>query len=140
MTGDSGNMATKKILYFDRPGPDNTESVAAAVALRVKEPGIRYVVAASNTGKTALIFHEALKGLDVTLIAVTEHAGFSGGDKVYMSGEQRAELEAKGIRTLMCSHALSGIERSFTKKFGGVSRVEIVAHTLRELKNRRENG
>ena len=34
---------------------------------------------------------------------------------------------------LICSHVLSGVERSITKKFGGVSRVEIIAATLRQF-------
>ena len=32
---------------------------------------------------------------------------------------------------LVCSHALSGVGRSITGKFGGVSHVEVIAHTLR---------
>jgi len=40
-------------------------------------------------------------------------------------------MQSKGIRTLIGSHALSGVGRSISNKFGGVSHVEIIAHTLR---------
>jgi hypothetical protein len=67
----------------------------------------------------------------VTLISVSEHAGFGGGDEPSMKPERRKELEEKGVHVLVCAHALSGVGRSITKRFGGVSHVEIIAHTLR---------
>jgi len=35
------------------------------------------------------------------------------------------------VKVLVCSHALSGVGRSITNKFGGISQVEIIAYTLR---------
>ena len=35
------------------------------------------------------------------------------------------------MRIVTAAHALSGAERAFSKQFQGVSRTEIVAHTLR---------
>ena len=35
------------------------------------------------------------------------------------------------MKILTCSHALSGVARSITNKFGGISHVEIIAQTLR---------
>lgn len=126
-------MPEKTVLYFDRKGPDNTEAVARAVRQKVEELGVSHVAVASNSGATALRFHETLQGSGVTLVSVTEHCGFSGGDQVFLTPEARAELEAKGIKVLMCSHALSGVARSISSKFGGVTPVEIIAHTLRRL-------
>lgn len=40
--------------YFEKPGPDNTKEVMAAVSKRLEETGIKTVVAASDSGKTAL--------------------------------------------------------------------------------------
>jgi hypothetical protein len=94
---------------------------------------IGYVVIASNTGKTGLEFREALKDTGAQLISVTEHAGFKGGDHVLLNDENRQKLENSGVKTLICSHALSGVERSISRKFGGVSRVEIIAATLRQF-------
>jgi uncharacterized protein len=124
-------MTTQNIVYFDRPGRANTAEVVQAVRARIEELGLSHLVVASNSGDTALAFHEGLAGLGVTLVAVTEHAGFNGGDAGSMADARRAELEARGVKVLTCAHALSGIERSISRKLGGISRVEVVAHTLR---------
>ena len=126
-------MTVKEIVYFEKPGPQNTDDVVKAVEKRCKELRIGYVVAASNTGETALKLWNALKYMDVKLVCVTHHAGFSGGDDTHLTPEKRKELEEKGIPVLMASHALSGVGRSISSKFGGVSQVEIIAHTLRRI-------
>ena len=124
-------MTKGEIVYFDRPGRGNTEAVVQVVKKRCAELGIKHVVVASNSGETALKLWEALKGMDVAIVSVAEHAGYAGGDEPSIKLERCRELEEKGIKVLICSHALSGVERSITNKFGGVSRVEIIAHTLR---------
>ena len=50
-----------------------------------------------------------------------------------LSDKKKKEQEERGIKVLICAHALSGVERSITNKFGGISRVEIIAHTLRRF-------
>jgi len=124
-------MEMREIIYFERPGRENTDAVVRAVKRRVKDLGIKYVIVASDSGETALKFLEALKEMNVTLISVAEHAGYAGGDEMSIKPEIRKELEEKGVKVLVCSHALSGVERSITRKFGGISRVEMIAHTLR---------
>jgi len=126
-------MAVGRIVYFDRPGRENTEAVADAVRERRAELGIEHVVVASNTGATALALWDALKDAGATLVSVGEHAGFRGGDQQELTTDQRRALEAKGIKVLICSHALSGVGRSVTNKFGGISHVEIVAQTLKRF-------
>jgi len=126
-------MTIKQITYFDRPGPGNTNAVIQAVKARCEELGIRHVVVASDSGATALKLWEALQGMRVTLVSVPEHAGYSGGDAPSLSEKKKKEQEERGIKVLICAHALSGVERSITNKFGGTSRVEIIAHTLRRF-------
>jgi hypothetical protein len=125
-------MAEGKTVYFDRIGPANTRALAQLVRERCDELGVEHVVVASNSGATALAFSEALEGSGVTLVSVGEHTGFSGGDAQQLSGETRAELEQqRGVKVLICSHALSGVGRSIYKKFGTISHTEIIAYTLR---------
>lgn len=124
-------MAEKGIMYFDRPGPKNTAALVKAVKARAEALGIRHVVVASNSGATGLAFQKALAPLGVSVVSVTEHSGWDGRDEVTMTAAMRRKLEAAGARVLTCSHALSGVARSVTKKFGGVSHVEMIAHTLR---------
>jgi len=126
-------MQIKETIYFDKPGREHTETVAAAVRKRCEELKIKYVVVASNTGETALKFCEALKGADVKLVVVTSHVGFHGEDKADLDESRKKELEQKSVQIVRCSHALSGVGRSITNKFGGVTPVELIAHTLRRF-------
>ncbi len=124
-------MASDGIVYFDRIGPSNTEAVAQLVRERCDALGVEHVVVASNTGASALAFSKALEGSGVTLVSVGEHAGFGGGDAQQLGDEERRELEARGVKVLICSHALSGVGRSVMKKFGTISHTEVIAYTLR---------
>ena len=126
-------MTTKQILYFDRPGPQNTQAVINAVKKRVEELKIQCVVVASDSGETGMKLWEALQRNGCILISVTEHAGFHKKDDIPLTEEKKEEMESKGIKTLISSHALSGVGRSISKKFGGVSQVEIIASTLRQF-------
>jgi len=126
-------MVTNEIIYFERPGPHNTHEVIEAVKRRCKEIAISYIVVASNSGTTALALWEAMRDSDVKIISVSGHAGWSGGDEPSMSQEKKDELGANGVKVLTASHVLSGVARSISNKFGGVSHVEIIAHTLRLL-------
>lgn len=122
-----------EILYFDRPGKENTGAAIQAVRQRAAELGVQHVVVASTSGATALEVRQALEGAGTAVVCVGEHCGFRGGDLQKMTPERRAELEARGVPVLIASHALSGVGRSVTGKFGGVSHTEIIAHTLRQF-------
>lgn len=124
-------MAAGEILYFARPGVRSTAEVARRILRRVDQGGIAHVVVASDTGATALRMNEALEGSGVTLVAVAEHTGFWGGDQQKLTPQMRLQLEAAGIQVFIGAHALSGVGRSITNKFGGVTPTEIIAHTLR---------
>lgn len=126
-------MSEKSILYFEAAGEANTTGVARVVKERCRELKIHHVVCATNTGRTAFTLWEQLKPLGVRLVAVAHHAGFLGGDRIELPPEQRERLEREGIPVLITSHALSGVERAISHAFGGVSRVEIIAHTLRRF-------
>jgi len=124
-------MDTKNILYFASPGENNTAGVIQAVKERMSGSGIGHIVVASNSGATALALWNEVHDLDARIVSVTEHAGFEGGDKIQISPEMKKELEDKGVKVLMGSHALSGVGRSIAKKFGGTSHTEIIAAALR---------
>jgi hypothetical protein len=123
----------EQIVYFDRPGRENTDAVIEAVRARRDALDIEHLVVASNSGATALKLWEALKGTGATLVSIPEHAGFRGDDEASFTDEQRRAQEEKGIKVLVCSHALSGVGRSISNKFGGISHVEIIAYTLRQF-------
>jgi hypothetical protein len=89
------------------------------------------VVVASSSGQTAVRFLEALSGSDASLICVSHHAGFRSGDDVDLRPDYAAHLREAGVPIVVATHALSGVGRSISTQFGGVTPVELIAHTLR---------
>ena len=126
-------MIERRIVYFDRPGKQNTDATLRLAIERCEELGIRYLVVASSTGETAKRALSMLEGKDIQLVVVTDHTGFEGEGVNTMDPETEEFLRSKGVRIVRQSHVLSGLERSFTRRFGGLSRTEAVAEALRAL-------
>ncbi len=126
-------MPASEITYFDTPGKKNTEELMDAVSRCLDRTGIKTVVIASNSGETALKAIDRWADSCSTFVVVTSHAGFSGEGMLDMNSDTETKIIQAGARLVRTSHVLSGMERSFTKKFGGVSRVEVVSATLRTL-------
>ena len=104
-----------RILYFDRPGKANTEATLRAARRRAEELGIRQVVVASSHGYTAREAKAIFADLDVNLIAVSICAAFDD-EGWTMTAEERAGLEALGIKVLTCLHSLGDdVSDAFTR-------------------------
>ncbi|MDI6720015.1 MAG: pyruvate kinase alpha/beta domain-containing protein [Methanomicrobiales archaeon] len=127
------SFVAKNIYYFDRPGPANTEDAARFAVERAGELGIRTIVVASTSGATALAFLAATQGRDLHLVVVTHAVGFSEPGVWEFSREAEQELRERGARIVTGTHALSGLERAFSRspRVGGGSRTEAVAEVLR---------
>ena len=121
----------KKIVYFDRPGKENTEETLRLAVERARELNIKYLVVASSYGDTALKALEMAKDLQV--VVVTYHTGFIKEGENTMPPEVEEELRRRGARIVRQSHILSGLERSISRKLGGTSRTEAIAEALRSL-------
>jgi hypothetical protein len=99
----------------------------------LKSGDIKHVVVASSTGATAQKLVSRLKGTDIKVAVVTSQHGYDKEGANDMDSHVESELLSSGARVVRTSHALSGIERSFSNKIGGASRVETVAEALRSL-------
>jgi len=64
-------MIKRQVYYFDEPGEENTKSVIEAVSKRLEAGGIKRVIVASTSGKTAVEFARSLKG-KAELVCVSE--------------------------------------------------------------------
>jgi hypothetical protein len=129
------SFITRNTYYFDAPGPKNTKDCARFAIERAKELGISRIVVASTSGETALVFSDSMKGTGIELIVVTHVVGFSKPGVWEFSPEAAEKLTGSGARIVTGTHALSGIERSFSRspKVGGGSRTEAVAEALRRV-------
>jgi len=121
------------VLYFERPGRENTDRILQAALKRAIALGIDHVVVASTSGRTALRAVELARqtGYPGRLVVVGEHAGFTKPGEQLLSPEARQALEAAGARIVIGTHALSSAARAFRLKYGGISILEVVADTLR---------
>jgi len=123
-----GATAVETVL-FDKPGPKHTQSVLQIARKRADALGIRHVVVATTTGKSAVEAAEAFAGADVGIVGVTLMAGvwekYDPPDPELMR-----KAEAAGVRVLTATHTLMGnVGSAIREKFGGVPEVELIAHT-----------
>jgi hypothetical protein len=127
------SFVQKRSYYFDTPGPANTEDSARFSIERAKELGIKTVIVASTSGKTAQVFSHAMKGSGLRLIVVTHVVGFAKPGEWEFSREIAEELKKDGVTIVTGTHALSGLERALSRspKVGGGSRTEAIAEALR---------
>ena len=116
-------------MFFDKPGKDNTEQTLKLAFDRGKELGLNEVVIASTIGNTAYKALEIFGGFRITV--VTYHCGFKEPFKKVMNDDIKKDLKEKGVTIVSATHALSGVERSITKKYTGVYPVLLIADTLR---------
>ncbi len=114
-------------MYWEGKGQEYTEATVKLALEAAKERGIKNMVVATNKGTTA----EFLIGSGLEVVCVTHVNGFKTPGENEMSTETRKKLEEAGMKVLTTTHVLSGAERAFSNKFGGVYPVEIMAHTLR---------
>jgi hypothetical protein len=123
----------KRIYYFAQPGEANTGDAAAFAVERAEELGIRKIVVASTSGKTAKVFFEKISGKDLDLVVVTHVIGFREPGVWEFSRRVAEELQAKGVRIVTGTHVLSGLERTLSRseRVGGGSRTEAIAEALR---------
>lgn len=86
----------EKIVYFETPGEDNTETVLALVKERAEARNIKRIVLASTRGHTARAAAKSFEGTDMKLVVIPW--SFGAVKEHPFPLELKAELEAKGHR------------------------------------------
>lgn len=103
-------MMESKIVYFEKPGVENTDEVFRIAEQRAEELGIDAIVIASNTGKTGVRAMEAFKNRKV--IVITHSVGFRGENLNELLEENRKIIEDKGGFIHTATHVFGGINRA----------------------------
>jgi len=122
----------RPIYYFEQAGVENTSDMVEVVERRLKGGDIKSVVVASSSGETALKFAKRM-ARETNLVVVSSHPGYSVPGVWNFNLEILKELESMGCKVVKQSHILSGLERSISNKFSGVSHTEVLAESLRCL-------
>lgn len=125
----------KDTIYFETGGAGCTEATLAAAVERALDMGITHMVVATSSGATALSLLEEIErqGANIKVVAVTYHAGYKHPDSLTISEDVMGQLAAKGVKIVATTHALSGLSRSFSNKFGGTSIPEVLAEAYRRI-------
>jgi len=118
-------------IYFDKPGPANTERTLEIVAKKASESGVSTILVASTTGETGLKALEKIQGKNV--VVVTHSTGFKEPNLQELREENRVAIESRGGKILTCMHAFGGPNRAIRIKLGTYALDEIVAYVLRTL-------
>lgn len=124
-------MTEKKVVYFDKPGRDNTSSCLAVVKEAIG--GYGHVVVASTTGDTGISFAQALGGSGVNLVVVTHSAGFKEPNDLELTDEAREKIISLGGKVYMGSMLTHSLDTAFTGKFGGSLLSQVIAQSLRRF-------
>ncbi len=118
-----------KIVYFDKPGRDNSDAVFEIAKMRAKELGIKTMIVSSTTGETALKAVDALKGYKVVIVS---HVMGSREPNVNpMPEETMKTVKAKGATIVTAAHAFGGIDRAMRRSFNMMNLGEEIAMVLR---------
>jgi uncharacterized protein len=116
-------------VYFDRPGPENTERVLQIAGARADELKIGTILVATNTGATGLAAVQALAGHKVVVVSHSE--GFHAPNTQELTQENCNAIRAAGGMVLTCQHAFGGVGRAVRRKLQTYQLEEIIAYTFR---------
>jgi hypothetical protein len=120
-----------KVFYFEKKGSVNTDRTLEIALACCEQKGIKKIVVASSTGKTALLLREKAKP-SIEVIGVTYSAGSKYREEVEEFNRNRETMIKKSIQVVRGLHALSATERAFENKYkSGLLPLNIVADTLR---------
>ncbi len=120
---------TIQSVYFEQPGPQNTERTLEIAQQRAEELDIHTILVATTRGQTGAKAAKQFQGHEV--IVVTHSTGFTSPNVQELTDENRAAIQAAGGKLLTCQHALGGVNRAVRKKLGTYLTDEIIAYTLR---------
>lgn len=123
----------KKIVYFDKPGRENTEACLEIARNAVKDYGYKHLVIASTTGSTGLLFSESFRETGINVAVVTHSTGFKGPNTFEAAEDIIARIRANGARIYTGTILTHSIETSLASKFSGVYPGMLIAQTLRRF-------
>lgn len=117
------------VLYFKKPGRENTQHVLEVVKQRAKELDINTIIVASTSGETGKKAVDFFKGYNV--VVVSHVYGFKDSNMQEMDQDHINFIKANGGIIVTAAHAFSGVSRAIRSKFSTYETPEIIASTLR---------
>jgi uncharacterized protein len=129
MYGMANNVS--ETVYFENPGPQNTEKTLKLAKERADKLGIKNIVVASTTGETGAKASKLFKNYN--LIIVTHVTGFKTPDTQEFLPEHCTTIQNNNAKILTTTHAFGTLGRAINKKFETIQIDGIIANVLRLL-------
>jgi len=123
----------KTVTYFEKPGPDNTLKCLDIAKDAITTFQYRYLIVATTSGNTGVLFAEGLKDLNISLVVVTHSHGFKAPNSIELTGEAREKISAAGATIYTGTMITHSLETALAKKFSGVYPTLLVAQSLRRF-------
>jgi hypothetical protein len=123
----------KKIIYFEKPGRENSGACLQCVKDTIKADLYKHIVVATTTGATGLMFSEAFSGSGLNIVAVTHSAGFKGPNTFEAGDDILEKIRANGAKIYTGTILTHSIETSLNSKFNGAYPAMIIANALRRF-------
>lgn len=123
----------KKIIYFEKPGIENTAVCLEIVKEALKKEPYKHVVVASTSGNTGILFSESLTTSGVNLVVVTHSAGFKAPNTIEMAEDIQKKIKKNGAKVFTGSMLTHSLETCLASKFGGSYPTLIIANSLRRF-------
>jgi uncharacterized protein len=118
-----------KTVYFEKPGPANTDDTLDLAKTRADELDIKSIVVASTSGATGTKATGIFNGAG--LVVVASAMGYREPNTHGMMAEHRSVIEAGGGKVLVTGHAFGMLGRAVNRKFGAIQIDELIANVLR---------
>jgi len=124
-----------RITYFDKPGPENTDTTLRLARERAEELGIHQVVVASTYGNTALKAIEVFRSCKVIVVGIATGPHYHDKEqKIVQSFSQEARkiVEAKGGTVLISTHVFGALTHALNNQLDWkASPINLIASSLR---------
>jgi hypothetical protein len=131
MNETTASYQEKKIFYFNKMGRANTDTLLKLARERFEELNLNHVIIATSFGGTAVKALDYFKGEEI--VAVNSQYGFREPGKRSTDPEHYETLTKAGVRMIFQTHVFAGLDRSITRKYGGVTLTQLVGQIYKTL-------
>ncbi len=131
MNETTATYQEKKIVYFDKMGRINTDPLLKLARERFEELGLKHILIATSFGGTAVKALDYFKGEEI--VAVNSQYGYREPGKRSTDPEHYKKLTEAGVRMIFQTHVFAGLDRSITRRYGGVTLTQLIGQIYKTL-------
>ena len=121
-----------EVIYFEKPGPQNTDKALDIAKKYADQFGIKDIILASTTGMVAEKAVEVFTPREYNLVVITHSYYFLKKVRQEFPEEKMDALREKGLKFYAGTHAMAGIERNIRIEYKQWCFVDLMAKFIRD--------